>query len=423
MIRKPVNQFARGLLTLGICYIALASPTSAAEFLDERIQAKLMLMQGFQAIEANRGAFEEPNTDMAPGFQRLRFNIELAIKIHDYVTAYVDLGEEPNDFGTDDQYEISQDLGYIDLDVLGLTGSKLQNQNWLLRAGNIVSTVFEYRGYSDGAAVQSNPLIGNSPIDFVTAESGIQSLWSKTMSDSVVTKVNADIGLTVPTFFEDYNGDRGFNTFGRLSFNTEFGLDFGLGWFTSSLGDQVAKRAFADVQTAGLIQGDGDNYNFTGSGASSRDTHVGLLPGLDARILQINAQYHVSPRTIFRAWAGIAKDDFSFVDSNGEQTVASQATAYRKTPSEINYYVIEATQYIAANRFYIASRYSSATNESKNISGAKDLSRIQLGLGWWLTDKTLFKAEYVKQAEGRASAGQIGSDWDGLSAELSVVFD
>ena len=423
MIKKRVTQLICARLTLVISCIALSNPTFSAEFLDNKIQAKLMLMQGFQAIEAKPGAFEIPNTDMAPGFQRLRFNIELAVKVHDHVTVYVDLGEEPNDFGTDDQFEISQDLGYIDLDIFGLAGSAQQDQSWLFRAGNIVSTVFEFRGYSDGAAVQSNPLIGNSPIDFVTAESGIQSLWSHKVSDSVITQVNADIGFTVPTFFEDYSGERGFNTFGRLSLNTGFGLNLGLGWFISSLGDQVTNRPFADVQTAGLIQGDGDNYNFAASGASSRDTHAGLLPGLDANIFQINAHYQARPGTEFRGWAGIAKDEFSFVDSNGDQTVASQAVAYQEIASEINYYAIEATQYLTLNRLYIASRFSSATNKSDNISGDKDLNRIQLGLGWWLTDNTLFKAEYVKQSEGNTSAGQIGADWDGLTAELSVVFD
>jgi hypothetical protein len=419
---KPLWNI-RHYFFLGIINASLINSASSADFLDNRVDIKFMLMQGFQAIEANPDAFEISNTDMAPGFQRLRFNLELAVKIHDHVTAYVDLGEEPNDFGSDDQFEISQDLGYIDLDIFGLAGNTQQDQSWLFRAGNIVSTVFDYRGYSDGAAVQSNPLIGNSPIDFVTAESGIQSLWSQKLTGSTITQVNADIGMSVPTFFEDYSGDRGFNLFGRASFNTDFGLDLGLGWFISNLGDQVTSRAFSDVQTAGLIQGDGDNYNFAASGASSRDTHAGLLPGLDVNILQINAHYQANPSTAFRAWAGIAKDDFSFIDNNGNQTVGSQAVAYQELESEIHYYAVEVVHYVKTDSLYLASRYSSVTNNSDNVSGDADLTRFQLGLGWWLTENTLFKTEYVKQTEGNASAGQIGSDWDGLSAELSVLFD
>lgn len=418
-----LNRLTRTLFSTSLIAMGLASQVNAAEFFDGKLDAKVKLMQGFQSIEADAGAFENENIAMDSGFQRLRFNLELAVKINDYVTAYVDLGEEPNDFGSDDQFEISQDLGYIDLDILGLTGDSSEDQKWLFRAGNIVSTVFDYRGYSDGAAVQTNPLIGNSPIDLVTAESGIQTLWSQKISNSVITQVNADIGISVPTFFEDYANDRGYNIFGRGSFNTNFGLDLGIGWFASDLGDQVSNRAFTEIQTAGLIQGDGDNYNFAASGANSRDTHAGLLPGLNANILQINAQYKVNDNTLFRAWAGTAKDDYSFVDNNGAQTVASQAVDYQQIESKIQYYALEATHYLSPNKFYLASRYSSIANASDNISGDKDLNRVQLGAGWWVTDNTLFKAEYVKQTEGAASAGQIGSGWSGFTAEISVAFD
>lgn len=416
-------QSTRTLFSASLVAIGLTSQLNAAEFFDGRVDAKVMLMQGFQSIEADAGAFASDNVAMDSGFQRLRFNLELAVKINDYVTAYVDLGEEPNDFGSDDQFEISQDLGYIDLDILGLAGQETEDTKWLFRAGNIVSTVFDYRGYSDGAAVQTNPLIGNSPIDFVTAESGIQTLWSQKISNSVITQINADVGISVPTFFEDYANDQGYNVFGRGSFNTNFGLDLGIGWFASDLGDQVSNRPFTEIQTAGLIQGDGDNYNFAASGANSRDTHAGLLPGLNANILQINAQYQISDDTLLRAWAGVAKDDYSFVDNTGKQTVASQAVAYQEIESQIQYYAIEATHYLTPNSVYLATRYSSITNKSDNISGDKDLNRLQLGLGWWVADNTLLKTEYVKQTEGASSAGQIGSDWNGITAEISVLFD
>ncbi|XPF95449.1 hypothetical protein ACM9HF_05385 [Colwellia sp. RE-S-Sl-9] len=423
MIKTKLMKSTRTLISTSVLAVGLTHSANAAEFFDGRVDAKVLLMQGYQSIEANAGAFENINTNMSSGFQRLRFNIELAVKINDYVTAYADLGEEPNDFGSDDQFEISQDLAYIDLDILGLADKADENTQWLFRAGNIVSTVFDYRGYSDGAAVQKNPLIGNSPIDFVTAESGIQTLWSKKIMGSTITKVNADVGLSVPTFFEDYGSDKGYNVFGRASINTNLGLDVGLGWFVSDLGDQVASREFANIQTAGLIQGDGDNYNFVSSGTNSRDTHAGLLPGLNANILQINAQYQASASTLLRAWAGIAKDDYSFVDSNGKQTVASKAIGYQEIESKIHYYAIEATQYIKPESLYLATRYSSITNASDGVSGDKDLTRFQVGLGWWVASGTLVKAEYVKQSEGNASAGQIGSDWDGITAEISVFFD
>jgi len=423
-----ISRMARAttLGLAGICgsLMSFSGVLNAAEFFDGRLNGRIYLMEGYQAIQADDGAFADANTNMSTGFQRLRYNLEVSAKINDYVTAYFDLAEEPNDFGTDDQFEISQDLGYIDVDLAGIIQNTPDHEDtWIFRAGNIVSTVFQYRGFSDGAAVQGNPLIGNSVIDLVTAESGIQTLWSTPISHSFIKRVNADIAISIPTFFEDFNDERGYNIYSRASFNTHNGLDLGIGFFVSDLGDQVGIRPFTEVQTAGLIQGDGDNYNFQASGAGSRDTHAGLLPGLDATIFQINAQYRLSPNTLFRGWAGMAKDDYSFVDAQGNQTVASQSVDYAQIESKMRFFAVEASHYLVPESFYVASRYSQVTNDTDGVSGDKDMSRFQFGIGWWLVKNTLFKAEYVSQSEGEFSPGQIGSDWDGFTAELSVVFN
>ena len=176
----------------------------------------MYLAQGFQHIQADEGAFVNDNIRMESGFQRFRFNLDIAIKVNDIVSAYIDLGEEPNDFGSDDQFEISQDLAYIDIAVNGLEQWQYEQTKLVFRAGNIVSTVFDFRGYSDGAAVQTNPLIGNSPVDFVTAESVAQVLWSHTPTLAAVAEVYADVGVTIPTFFEDYGPGRGYNYFGKV---------------------------------------------------------------------------------------------------------------------------------------------------------------------------------------------------------------
>ncbi len=198
--------------------LAYCSSCSAAgiELFDGKVKSNLYLAQGFQHIQADEGAFVNDNIRMESGFQRFRFNLDIAIKVNDIVSAYIDLGEEPNDFGSDDQFEISQDLAYIDIAVNGLEQWQYEQTKLVFRAGNIVSTVFDFRGYSDGAAVQTNPLIGNSPVDFVTAESVAQVLWSHTPALAAVAEVYADVGVTIPTFFEDYGPGRGYNYFGKV---------------------------------------------------------------------------------------------------------------------------------------------------------------------------------------------------------------
>ena len=397
-----------------------ANEGSGFTFWDGKVKSHIYIAQGFQQISSDDIGFEAANKNMESGFQRIRFNIDMSLTLNDIVSAYVDLGEEPNDFGSDDQFEISQDLAYIDIALMPLLQTDNATTNVTFRAGNIVSTVFDFRGYSDGAAVQSNPLIGNSPIDFVTAESGAQLLW-KHKTDAN-TYIYGDIGVTIPTFFEDYSEGRGYNTFGKLGITKQDNWGISLGLFTSNQGEQVGLREFKDIQTAGLIQGDGDNYNFAASGSSSRDTHVGLLPGLDATMYQINGFYQFDESVLVRAWAGMAKDDYRFVDANGIQTVASQAIDYARQESKMRYFAIEGSYYIVPESFYIAARYSVADNTTRGVKNATLLSRSQFGLGWFVAPGTLAKAEYVVQKEEKNSAGQIGSDWSGFSMELSVIF-
>ncbi len=73
-----------------------------------------------------------------------------------------------------------------------------------------------------------------------------------------------------------------------------------------------------------------------------------------------------------------------------------------------------------AELFYVAGRYTRVTNESDGIIGDDAMDRYQLGIGFWLSDNVLLKAEYVYQGEGAVSPGQIGSDWQGGLIELSA---
>ncbi|QPG05442.1 hypothetical protein IT774_15295 [Salinimonas marina] len=401
-----------------------SSDAAGIELFDGKVKSNLYLAQGFQHIQADDGAFINQNTQMESGFQRFRFNLDVAVKVNDIVSAYIDLGEEPNDFGSDDQFEISQDLAYIDIALDGFEQWHYDQTKLVVRAGNIVSTVFDFRGYSDGAAVQTNPLIGNSPIDFVTAESGAQVLWSHTPASTATATVYADAGITIPTFFEDYGPGRGYNYFGKVGVTgSEDGWGLSVAAFMSDQADQFNHREFDDIQTAGLIQGDGDNYNFAGSGSNARDTHAGLLPGLDARIYQLNAFYRPNQATLLRAWAGRASDEYRFADANNELTVASQARNFIRQDGSMQFYALEGSYYIVPSRFYLAARYSAADNTSSDAAGSDTLlSRSQVGLGWFITTGTLLKAEYVYQLEEVNSPGQIGADWQGVSVELSLKY-
>lgn len=406
-----------------------ASPAGAVEFLEGRLLFDFYIMESFQSIEADDDAFDDEDTDTSSGFQRLRFDLGITFQPTDNITGFVELGEEPNDFGADDPFEISQDLGFIDVALLGLyddaTGSSLSDRHeFVVRAGNLVTTVFNFRGYSDGAVVQSNPLIGNSPADMVTAESGIQLRATHQLGMAPIETFNWDVGLSVPTFFEDFGAERGYNVFGRASVDTTMGLGLGFGWFVNDLGDQVGERPFGDIQTAEMLFGDGENYNFPGSGASARDTHSGLLPGLDATVFHVDAEYDAPfLPLLLRGWAGYAKDDFSFVNGAGDRTVRSEGVDFVEEESREHFFAFEGTFYVIPETLYAAARYTRVVNDSSGVEEDEDtLERVQLGGGWFFAENTLLKGEYVHQNEEDDSPGQIGDDWDGFMVELSTLF-
>ena len=221
----------------------------------------------------------------------------------------------------------------------------------------------------------------------------------------------------MPTFFEDFGPERGYNVFGRISGQTDFGLDVGFGWLLARNGDQVGERDFGDIQTTGAVFGDGENYNFPGSGAGDRDTHAGTLPGLDTNLFQINLQYQPDfAPAHFRSWFGLGNDDFSFIDGGGDLSVLSQAEDFVEEESAIRFFAVEGA-YDITDSLYGAARYTRVTNETDGAGDDNVLDRIQVGGGWWIADNALFKAEYVLQREGEDSPGQIGDDFDGFNLE------
>ena len=367
------------------------------------------LMQSAQFLQADAGAFSAVNEDATFGFHRVRFSLGLTMNIHERINAFVELGEEPNDFGADF-------APVVDLFLLNL----ILSETFTLQFGTPVTVLFNFRGYSDGAIVQGNPLIGNSPIDMVTAETGAKLIGT-------FDPVTFDLTFTVPTFFEDFGPERGFTFIGRASAPIAGGFSLGAGYLYGNNAGQIGERAFGDIQRTGLVMGDGENYNFPGSPASSRDTHTGLIPGIEPRIVHVDAQFEQEGvPVLLRAWYGYAVDTYSFVtgtdeDDNPVLGVGSQATGLSETESVMDFFGATVA-FDLSEQVYLAGRFSLANNQSDWAGDATQLTRIQAGAGFRFWDHALFKLEYVMQTEGANSPGQIGADWNGVLGELSVFF-
>jgi len=388
-----------------------ATATQAVEFMDGKLKINGAAMQSWQtAIEVD-GAARAPE-DQDSGFHRLRYALTFNAQLTDTISVFAELAEEPND-----NPQFTQDLAWIQFQKDGLG----------LRVGNVVSTTQNFIEYSDGAAVQSNPLIGNSPVDMITAEEG---LWLYGSSDNYTW----DAVVSKPSFGTDFSKDSGYNFGLRGTAGLGNGFSVGAGVFITNADLDCTGSTCSNNGAHGIIGsligiGDGDNYEYgtdTGglTGTPGRGSHFAIVPGINATIWQIDAQYKTEDLAL-HAYYGQAQDDYSWADA-GPAGYRPMSASFTKTDSEVNFLSVKA-KYNISKELYVAARYSQSTNESAGISGNDSLDRIQIGGGYWIEDKVLLKVEYVKQTEEALSGGQSTdgtgeAEWDGVLVELSVTF-
>ena len=443
--RNGLGLLAGASLVAGLA----AAPAGAAEFFDGRVSVEFFMMQGFQGLDVRGAPFAAIDASSDPGFQRTRFNGQLTIRFTDWLTGFIDIAEEPNDFGQNG-FSIEDDLSFLDLSLLDAIGSEWAvNNTLIIRVGNPVAHLMQFRGYSDGAEVQSNPLIGNSPYDMVTAETGIHVLARHELGGEIFSALEWDVAVQSPTFFEDFSDERGFHITGKAAIEVtpaghRFGaLTIGGGYSVNDASGQVPVAATGlSLRPSGateMVFGDGENYRFPSSGTGGiRNAHAGLLPGIALETWLVSAKYDASFAPLHLVgWFGEGKDEFSHINAvTGAQTTRAPSAALSPVPgtalvalreSKVQGWGIEAKYDLSDHLFpsfgipfYVAARYTQVTNESDGIIGDDAMDRYQLGIGFWLSDNVLLKAEYVYQGEGAVSPGQIGSDWQGGLIELSA---
>lgn len=438
-ISKLGKTASLSALALALSSIYTSHIQASNELFDGRMEINFLALQGFQIIQAKDGAFRPGDEEQEPGFERLRANLQLKFKITDHIKADIDIAEEPNDFGNngDRDFSFHQDFAGIEFELLGLSGQPRDNADLTLRIGNIGAAPFQFKGFQDGADNQGNALIGNSPVDYATAENGIQLSYSESALGGSIEGWNVAGHITGSSFGEQFQEDRGFNFRLQGTLNFAGGFKAGLNFFQAGQGDQLifddnGIASLDGVTTTNYRFGDGENYNFSASGSSSRETHLGIMPGLDMSIIQLNLAYQPNNNTSLIAMIGQADDDYAFADATGEilpgfvnvddAGIRFESGQVVEANSGVDYFVLEAQQYLSPNSFYLAARYTNASNQTDGINGDDTLERLQVGAGYWLNKKTLWKFEYVDQDEEENSGGQIGGGFDGFTTELSVKF-
>ena len=239
---KLVSGIARfSLLTSAMMLATTTSHASEYKLFNDRLEVGFLALQGFQGIQADDGAFRPEDEDQESNFQRLRVNLQLKFHITDNIVADVDIAEEPNDFGNngDRDFSFHQDFGGIEFNLLGLAKRTSDDKNLTLRVGNIGAAPFQFKGFQDGADNQGNALVGNSPVDYATAENGAQLSFTQSLNAGFLESYNVTGHITGSSFGEQFQDGRGFN--GRIQGTLNFtgGFKVGLNFFQADQGDQL----------------------------------------------------------------------------------------------------------------------------------------------------------------------------------------
>ena len=344
------------------------------------------------------------------GFHRLRVALHINAQVAEDVSVFIELSEEPDDFGTNG-FSMAQDLAWIQFDnVIG--GNTL-------RIGNVITTVQNFLYFSDGAVVQGNPLIGNAATDLITVENGIWLLGSEELGEG--RKWTWDIAVTIPSFSSDFSADSGYNLQARSRYGITEHLSLGAAVMKTT-GDAICiTPASCTLSDAGNFNsiiglGDGDAYEFA-TGGPIEHKHPQIIPSINALLAQIDVHYKTDTALV-NAFYGQAQDEYSWASGN-------VGPMFTETDAEMQWYGVLGKLDLT-DKTYLAARYTMTTKDTAGISGDDTFDRIQLGAGYFYRDNLLIKAEYVRQNEGEGSGSQFTGngniDWDAFLIEASVSF-
>ena len=391
---RSFSQRARWLALFLVGSLVLLGTAPAAQAQSEdtsypTVDISANLMQSAQFLEVDdTNPLVRPELEGShDGFHQVRAGLTVNAQFSERVSGLLNVEAEPNDFGQNG-FGPAIDLVFIDLAVTdGLT----------LRAGTPVTGLLNFRGFSDGPAVQGNPLVGNSPADMITAAQGVQLVGSYDAFGFDFT-INR-------SFAETFSSEQtGLNYIGKVRYTGSEVVKVG-GGFAVHSGAGVTPNGDEAGDPAGVVfaNGDRENYNFPGTGTNSTETHANMPAGsifmADGKLTPGNADID--------AWIGYGTED-------------------RAGPT---YDTFEALflglglKYSLTDRFYVAGRLTYVGDQSDAVDDLDHtaVSRTQFGLGYEVFDRALFKVEYVRQVEGANTAlSRIGNNWSGITTELSV---
>lgn len=248
---------------------------------------------------------------------------------------------------------------------------------------------------SDNARAIFNPFVGNYIMDAFTTEPFAELTIQSSGFIGVLGATNGRLNQSVTST------DEGIVVFGKLGYDKQ-------------LNDDLRVRLTGSFYSSS--KGNTRDYIYGGDRAGARYYAVAEGSNFSGRY---NPRF--SYLTSFQFNPFIKFQGFEFfgvyeLASNGDDATGG---GFTQLGAEALY------RFGADEQWYLGGRYNSVSGEVTDNASSLNISRVNVGAGWFLTKNVLTKVEYVSQKyDGAGFNGTLyqGAEFDGLVIEAAISF-
>lgn len=256
---------------------------------------------------------------------------------------------------------------------------------------------------SDNAQAIYNPFVGNLIMDAFTTEVGAELYYRRNGFIGMIGFTNGKLNQAVN------NPDTG-----GASFLAKLGYD-------NQINDDLRLRLTGSLYNTGQVA---TSYLYSADRAGSRYYLVLENPAATTSSAFRSGRYNPNLKNKITAimfnpflkYKGL--EFFGTIEtSKGKADTEVEERTAKQFAGELIY------RFGNTENFYIGGRYNKVDAEDPSGSDI-EISRLQLGAGWFMTKNILLKAEYVNQKYDGFAAGTILEDgkFNGLMAEAVISF-
>ncbi|MEQ9298369.1 MAG: hypothetical protein RIF33_07395 [Cyclobacteriaceae bacterium] len=254
---------------------------------------------------------------------------------------------------------------------------------------------------SDNARALYNPFVGNYIMDAFTTEPFAEVTLQNNGLLGVVGVSNGRLNQS-PT-----KGDDGIAFFMKLGYDKQINDDFRFR-LTGSM------YSSSDKSTRDyLYNGDRAGARYYGVLEGENDSRVSdFLPRFNTGYGYQTA-FQFNPFIKFKGLEAFGVIEFA---NNGDSDAGG---GYTQTGIEVLY------RFGSREQLYFGGRYNAVSGEEDDNASTQEISRTNIGGGWFLTDNIVTKFEYVNNSydgEGWAGSKFEGAQFDGVVIEAVISF-